>query len=574
MTTEATSLDIDHIESALDDLHANAASWVALPLADKIALLEGLRPKILAAAPRMVATAAHAKGLSPDSTWVAEDWLTGPWAFLQGVNAHLEVLHRIAAGRDAINANAVHTRPDGQTVVDVFPVTAYDQLLFSGYHAEVWLRPGVTPEQARNDAAKMYRGAAYRDPGVALVLGAGNVGSITTLDILHMLYSEGSVVAVKMNPVNDYLGPFYESIFDEYIQRGWIRFIYGGADVGSYLVYNDKIDSVHMTGSAQTHDAIVWGADGQADTRRANHTPLLTKPMTSELGGISPVIVAPGEWSDADIRYQAEHIASSKLNNCGHNCIATQVIVLPESWSLADRLLDEIRAVLREVEPRPMYYPRSDEKTAKAMSDETTVEVLSKDKTRVLIPDVDPASGHSILRDEVFAGAMGVVRLPGSSVAEFLANAVAFANDSLPGTLGATLIIDPKTRKENAAAFATAISDLRYGSIGVNVWCGVNFLLGYTPWGAYPGHTIEDIGSGIGFVHNGFLLQDVEKGVASMAFRPSPRALVKGELTLSPKPPFFITNKTARTTGSRLVTFLATGKASAIPGIFASALRG
>ncbi len=153
-------------------------------------------------------------------------------------------------------------------------------------------------------------------------------------------------------------------------------------------------------------------------------------------------------------------------------------------------------------------------------------------------------------------------------------NAVEFANDVLPGTLGATIIIDPKTRKANAVAFDEAISHLRYGDIGVNVWSAMNFLLGYTPWGAFPGHTPQDIGSGTGVVHNAFLLQHVQKTIAEIPFRPSPRAIIKGELTISPKPIFFVTNKTAETTIRRLVKFLVDGKPTALPGIFASALRG
>jgi hypothetical protein len=153
-------------------------------------------------------------------------------------------------------------------------------------------------------------------------------------------------------------------------------------------------------------------------------------------------------------------------------------------------------------------------------------------------------------------------------------NAVEFSNDVLPGTLGATIVIDPKTRKTNAVAFDEAISDLRYGDIGVNVWSAMGFLLGYTPWGAFPGHTPQNIGSGTGVVHNAFLLQNVQKAVAEIPFRPSPRAIINGELTISPKPIFFVTNKTAETTIRRLVKFLVDGNPTALPGIFASALRG
>ena len=39
-----------------------------------------------------------------------------------------------------------------------------------------------------------------------------------------------------MNPVNDYLGPIFEEVFDDLVRRGFVRFAYGGAGVGSRLV--------------------------------------------------------------------------------------------------------------------------------------------------------------------------------------------------------------------------------------------------------------------------------------------------------------------------------------------------
>jgi acyl-CoA reductase-like NAD-dependent aldehyde dehydrogenase len=571
--TAAAALDFEALDKALDDLHAGAQSWVVLPLTEKVALLEALPRKVYDLAPQMVAAAGKAKGIAPTSAWVGEEWTMGVWVFIQALSAHLLVLRRILAGQEPVKSDAVHTRPDGQVVVDVFPVTGYDRLLLNGYRAQVWIEPGVNAAQTRGDAAKMYRGGGYDQPGVCLVLGAGNLGTITTLDVIDQLYARGNVCAVKMNPVNDYLGPFYEKIFSEFISRGWLCFIYGGADVGGYLAHHRKVDSVHMTGSAATYDAIVWGTGDQAATRKANNTPILAKPITAELGGVSPLIVVPGDWSDADVRFQAEHIATTKLINCGHNCNATQVLVASRDWPLADKLVAEVGKVMRDAEPRPTYYPRSDEKTAEACNG-MSAEFLNGDRSRVLIPDVDPRSQASILRDEVFAGVIGVVWLAGKTPQEFLRNAVDFSNDVLPGTLGAVVVIDPKTRKQNAAAFDEAISSLRYGAIGVNVWSGVAFGLGYTSWGAFPGNTPQHIGSGTGVVHNAFLLPRPQKAVVEIPFRPSPRSILNGEVTLSPKPVFFTTNKTAQTTIRRLAKFLVTGNPIALPGIFASALRG
>ena len=465
LMTAGTTLDIPALDKALDDLHAGAPGWVDLPLNEKVALLEALPRKVFEVAPPMVAAAGEAKGVGHTSAWVGEEWVTGVWAFIQVINAHLLVLKRVLAGQEPVKADAVQTRPDGQVVVDVFPVTGFDRLLLNGYKAQVWIEPGVSAAQTRGDAAKMYRGRGYDQPGVCLVLGAGNLGTITTLDVIDQLYARGNVCAVKMNPVNDYLGPFYEKIFSEFISHGWLRFIYGGADVGGYLAHHRKVDSVHMTGSAATYDAIVWGTDDQAATRKANSTPILDKPITAELGGVSPCIVVPGDWSEADVRFQAENIATTKLTNCGHNCNATQVLVVSQDWPLTDRLVTEVGKVMREAEPRPTYYPRSDEKTVKACNGMSGTEFLNSDRSRVLIPDVDPRSEASILRDEVFASVIGVVRLPARHHRSFCARPLSSPTTCCPATSLQSWSSTPKpasrTRRPSTKrlpACATALS--------------------------------------------------------------------------------------------------------------------
>ncbi|MGW7378737.1 aldehyde dehydrogenase family protein [Streptomyces sp. NPDC054794] len=567
---KSTALDTTALDRAVSELRRNAASWSATPLTERIGLLERLMPLIRDVAADMVEAAARAKGYAPDSPWAAEDWAGGPWALAQNTSAQLHVLRRIAAGKDPVPARAVR-QGGGRTVVGVFPATGWDRVLLSGYCAEVWMRDGITPEQALTQAAGEYRGATRR-PGVALVLGAGNVASITALDILHKLYAEGQVVVAKMNPVNAYLRPCFEQVFAEFVARGWVRFVDGGAAEGAYLTGHDGVDSLHVTGSDRTHDAIVWGTDEHAEQRRRDDRPLVDKPFTSELGGVSPCIVVPGPWSDADFRFQAEHIVTSKMNNSGHNCIASQVLVLPRDWAGAERLLDEIRTVLRALPSRTDYYPGAEQRLAAVRTAHPAAEVLGDD-SRILVPDITRYDG-TLVTDEVFASALGVVRLPGDTPAEFLREAVDFANDRLPGTLGATLLVHPATERSAAVAVRAAVAALRYGTLGVNCWSGVGFLLGYTPWGAFPGHTRQDIGSGTGFVHNAFMLEGVEKTVVRAPFAPAPRGLLTGSPSLSPRPPYFVTNRTGRTTLERVTGFTTAPRIAQLPAIFASALRG
>jgi len=43
---------------------------------------------------------------------------------------------------------------------------------------------------------------------------------------------------------------------------------------------------------------------------------------------------------------------------------------------------------------------------------------------------------------------------------------------------------------------------------------------------------------------------------------------------MAPRPPWFVTNKTAHKTGKKLTYFIGTGSLLKLPGIFTSALKG
>ncbi len=152
------------------------------------------------------------------------------------------------------------------------------------------------------------------------------------------------------------------------------------------------------------------------------------------------------------------------MNNSGHNCIASQVLILPRDWPGTPRLLDEIRAILRQLPPRPDYYPGAGERLAAVRAAHPRAETYG-DPGRILVPDI---TDHDdiMITTEAFASALGVVRLPGATTAEFLRHATDFANCTLPGTLGATLIVRPRTEKSDRAAVAAAIAGLRYGTLG------------------------------------------------------------------------------------------------------------
>jgi hypothetical protein len=165
---------------------------------------------------------------------------------------------------------------------------------------------------------------------------------------------------------------------------------------------------------------------------------------------------------------------------------------------------------------------------------------------------------------EAFCALTSETALPASSPADFVAKAVAFCNDVLWGSLSMTLLADPRTLKDLVIgpAIEQAIADLRYGSIGVNIWHAMSFAFGSTVWGAYPGHTITDIQSGSGFVGNGYLFAHPQKSV------------VRGPFVARPAPAWFATNTNAGVVMRKLLAFQVDPSWSKLPGLMAAAMKG
>ena len=574
MTSDAALADLETtaLDRAVDELAATADQWRQLSLVAKRDLLREVGRRISTQAAEWVAAGCAGRGVSPEAPIAGEEWVSGPWVTLAYCNALADTVDAVARGDDPVRGVRLRSHAQGgQIVVDVLPHDPFDRVLMSGFRIEVWMQPGVTVERVRATAGVgLPEGAGG---GVALVLGAGNITSIAPLDVLYKLYATNQVVILKPSPVVAAMTPVLRRVFAPFVGRGFMQIVDGGPDVGRYLADHPKVGSVHLTGSAATHDAIVFGPGEEGARRKAQGRPRLTKPVTSELGGVNPTIVLPGRWKDADLRFQAEHVASQKLINCGFTCIASQVLVLPRDWPQADRFLEQLEQVLASATSCPAYYPGADRRHEHAVAARPSARRYSG--LRALVPDLNPADPTDpLLNSEVFGPVLGVVRLPGHDARMFLGEAVSFANDVVPGTLGANLIGDPASLKGLGPELDRMISRLRFGCVGVNSWTGVAYLTPRAPWGAFPGACLDDVQSGVGIVHNALLLEASERSVVFGPFRPAPRSVLAGELSLSPKPPWFVTNRTARTTGQLLTRFAADPGWRHVPAIVASAIRG
>jgi hypothetical protein len=101
--------------------------------------------------------------------------------------------------------------------------------VFTGTTAEVWMEPRVTLEEAAAGMGRIYRPGGKDDGGVCFVLGAGNISSIAPMDALYKLFVEDRVVVLKMNPVNEHLGPTSRRRCRPLVEANFLRIVYGGA---------------------------------------------------------------------------------------------------------------------------------------------------------------------------------------------------------------------------------------------------------------------------------------------------------------------------------------------------------
>lgn len=122
--------------------------------------------------------------------------------------------------------------------------------------------------------------------------------------------------------------------------------INGGVAEGKALVASKMISTIHMTGGKITHDIIVWGFGPKAEELKAAKTPLLEKPITSELGAVSPWIIVPSDWSETELEHHAKTLAVAFTANNSCNCCAPSVLVLPKQWSQTEKFIERLKKAL------------------------------------------------------------------------------------------------------------------------------------------------------------------------------------------------------------------------------------
>jgi aldehyde dehydrogenase (NAD(P)+) len=181
-----------------------------------------------------------------------------------------------------------------------------------------------------------------------------------------------------------------------------------------------------------------------------------------------------------------------------------------------------------------------------------------------VVPGLDPSDRREpLFTEEASCPVLGELEIGSTDPIEFLQQAVGFVNERVWGTLAAMLVVHPRTEADPQlfAAVERAISQLRYGAVGVNVWPAQLAAIGSAPWGAHPSSVASDVQSGRGWVHNTALLEEVEK------------AVIRQSVTVKFKPHYVPGHRTADSLLRRLAAVERGAGWAGLPGVLDAALR-
>ena len=278
-------------------------------------------------------------------------------------------------------------------------------------HLKGWMRRRRVPLSLNQLPG---RGWVQYDPlGVVLVIGPWNYPLYLSLAPLVAALAAGNCAVVKPSELAPATSALLARLVPEYLDPMAVRVVEGDAAVTQALLAKG-FDHALFTGGTEVGKKIMAAA-----------APTLT-PVTLELGGKSPVIVA----ADADIDVAARRIAWVKLLNSGQTCIAPDYVLAERS--VADELIDKIVANVREfrsAETDPLLRIVNQRQFDRLValisaSDGKVVTGGGSDSAELRIEPtviVDPSPTDAVMADEIFGPILPVLTVDSlDSAAEFV----------------------------------------------------------------------------------------------------------------------------------------------------------
>lgn len=176
----------------------------------------------------------------------------------------------------------------------------------------------------------------YEPFGTVLIMSPWNYPFNLTLMPLVGAIAAGNCAVVKPSNYSLHTTDIIEAIITAVFPPEYVCVIKGGREENANLL-DQRFDYIFFTGGETVGRRVMQAA-------AKNLTPL-----TLELGGKSPCIIAP----DADILRAAKRILFGKFLNAGQTCVAPDYLLLPENKKAA--FFDAAKKVIAEFFPTQAY---------------------------------------------------------------------------------------------------------------------------------------------------------------------------------------------------------------------------
>jgi len=303
----------------------------------------------------------------------------------------------------------------------------------------------------------------YEPYGTVLIIGAWNFPFVLTLGPAVGAIAAGNTVLMKPSEVCPASSALMAELVPRYLDNDAIAVIEGDGACSQELIAQG-FDHICFTGGTEIGRKVYEGA-----------APHLT-PVTLELGGKSPVIVA----ADADLDVAAKRIAWTKLINSGQICIAPDYVLADAK--IRDQLVDKIKDAITTFESQnpggkrivnERHFDRLTTSLAGTKGD--VVIGGGSDASNISIQPtvvVDPDPAESLMTDEIFGPILPVMTF------QSIDDAISFVN-SRPKPLAAYLFTKTKSIRErvikevsaggmviNHLLFQFSTNKLPFGGVG------------------------------------------------------------------------------------------------------------
>lgn len=303
----------------------------------------------------------------------------------------------------------------------------------------------------------------YEPYGTVLIIGAWNFPFVLTLGPAVGAIAAGNTVLMKPSEVCPASSALMAELVPRYLDNDAIAVIEGDGACSQELIAQG-FDHICFTGGTEIGRKVYEGA-----------APHLT-PVTLELGGKSPVIVA----ADADLDVAAKRIAWTKLINSGQICIAPDYVLADAK--IRDQLVEKIKDAITTFESQnpggkrivnERHFDRLTTSLAATKGD--VVIGGGSDASKISIQPtvvVDPDPAESLMTDEIFGPILPVMTV------QSIDDAISFVN-SRPKPLAAYLFTKTKSIRErvikevsaggmviNHLLFQFSTNKLPFGGVG------------------------------------------------------------------------------------------------------------